>query len=541
MAASDPAQAPLPGPAVSDQDLSRLGRRLTPSVALLLVVLAGLPIAVWLDMQSLSDHTLRDQANDLTSMIDNIRGYYAQNVVGRVLAADGAAHVVPDYLDQPGGIPIPATLSLELGAVISDNNRNVRFRFFSDYPFRNRAPHHFDEFERQALATLRADPRQRVYDVSGSIFDRRLRLITPVVMEADCVSCHNAHPDSPKRDWKIGDVRGIEEFVVRQQVAANVFAFKYLLIYFALMTATGLAFIRLQHRQFKMIERINSDLGRANAFLSSIAKKIAKYLSPQHYRSIFSGEKDALIATERKKLTIFFSDLVNFTSVSERLQPEELTALLNEYLTAMSQIAIAYGGTVNKFFGDAILVFFGDPTSRGVVEDAKACLDMAFAMQRRLVELDSDWRNRGIEEPFRARMGVNTGFVNVGNFGSDERMDYTIIGAEVNLAARLQSVAAPGGIVVSYETYSLVRRHVSARPLEPISLKGVSRPVTPYAVEGPVDLSDQKPSVISERGGGLDLYIDINALDAASADHARQVLENAAAVLRQRLPGGRSS
>lgn len=229
--------------------------------------------------------------------------------------------------------------------------------------------------------------------------------------------------------------------------------------------------------------------------------------------------------------------MVNFTSTTERLQPEELTTLLNEYLTAMSQIAVAHGGTVNKFFGDAILVFFGDPESRGVAADAKACVDMAFAMQRRLIELDLEWRGRGIDEPIRARMGIHTGFVNVGNFGSDDRMDYTIIGAEANLAARLQSIAEPGGIVLSYETYLLVRDHLKARPLDAITLKGFSRPIVPYAIVGQVEAFGSDTAIISERGAGLHLFVDFGALDAASANRACGVLENAAAAIRQRRRG----
>jgi class 3 adenylate cyclase len=300
-----------------------------------------------------------------------------------------------------------------------------------------------------------------------------------------------------------------------------------------LVTLIGLAFIALQRHQSNVIERFNKELGRANAFLSSIAQKIAKYLSPQHYRSIFSGQKDVVIATERKKLTIFFSDVVGFTSATERLQPEELTSLLNEYLTEMSLIAAAHGGTVNKFIGDAILIFFGDPETRGVVEDAQACLKMAFEMQKRLAQLNIQWRSRGIEEPFRARIGINTGFVNVGNFGSNDRMDYTIIGVEANLAARLQSIAEPGGMVLSYETYSLVRHLLRARPLEAITLKGIRRPVVPYAVEGQGSSGD-KAEVIAERDSGLELFLEIRALDAVSADRACRVLENALAAIRQR-------
>ena len=216
------------------------------------------------------------------------------------------------------------------------------------------------------------------------------------------------------------------------------------------------------------------------------------------------------------------------------MQPEELTALLNEYLTEMSSIAAAHGGTVNKFIGDAILVFFGDPETRGVVKDAKACLAMALDMQRRLAELNVQWRTRGIEEPFRVRMGINTGFCNVGNFGSDDRMDYTIIGAEANLAARLQSIAEPGGIVLSYETFMLVRDVVRARALEPITLKGIAHPVVPYTVEGSIAAAGKTAQVINEHDTGLDLFIDTDAIDASAAERVRRTLENVVAELKLR-------
>jgi adenylate cyclase len=506
--------------------------RLSITIVLVLLVLAGLPVAVWLDLRNLSEDVLTEQVNELSSTIDSIRNYYASNVVGRVLAHGEKTQVLPNYTEVPGAIPIPATLSLELGDLINRSSGNTQFRFFSDYPFKNRAPHAFDAFEQQALERLRQDASARVYEVSGFIFDRRVRLATPILMAAACVSCHNSHPDSPKRDWKVGDVRGIEEFTINQPIAAHIFAFKYLLLYFAFVAVTGLAFIGLQLHQSTLIARFNKELARTNEFLSGLAKKIAKYLPPQLYSGIFAG-KDVQVATERKKLTVFFSDVVDFTSTAERMQPEELTALLNEYLTEMSSIAAAHGGTVNKFIGDAILVFFGDPETRGAVEDAGACLAMALDMQRRLAELNVRWRKRGIAEPFRARMGINTGFCNVGNFGSDDRMDYTIIGAEANLAARLQSVAEPGGIVLSYETFMLVRDMVRARPLEPITLKGIAYPVVPYAVEG-LTGARRGAEVISEHDTGLDLFIDTSAIDAASAERVRRTLENVVAELKLR-------
>jgi class 3 adenylate cyclase len=515
--------------------LSRLAGRLSVTVALMLIILAGLPVAVWLDMRDLTQRALLDQAHDLTSMINNIRDYYAGNVVDRVMAAHGEnTQVLPDYETVPGAIPIPATLSLELGDVINADNGNMRFRFFSDYPFNNRAAHVFDAFERHALERLRQDPNAGPYQVSGSIFDRRVRLITPIIMAAGCVSCHNAHPDSPKHDWKVGEVRGIEELTISQPIAAHIFAFKYLLIYFAIVAAAGVAFVALQRHQSALIARFNAELGKTNEFLSSLARKIALYLPPQLYRGILSGQVDVAIATERKKLTIFFSDIVGFTATTERMQPEELTALLNEYLTEMSAVATAHGGTINKFIGDAIVIFFGHPDSRGIAEDAKACLAMAFEMQRRLAELNARWRGRGIEEPFHTRMGINTGFCNVGNFGSNERMDYTIIGAEANLAARLQSIAEPDGIVLSYEAFTLVRDAVRAHPLEPIALKGIAHPVVPYAVEGGVDAAGGRAQVISEHGAGHDLFIDTRALDPVAGARLCRILEGVVAELKAR-------
>jgi class 3 adenylate cyclase len=200
----------------------------------------------------------------------------------------------------------------------------------------------------------------------------------------------------------------------------------------------------------------------------------------------------------------------------------------------MSRIALAHGATVDKFIGDAILGFFGDPETQGVAEDARACVQMAVAMQLRLSQLNSEWRERGIEQPFRARIGINTGYCNVGNFGSDDRMDYTIIGAEANLAARLQSIAEPNGIVLSYETYALVRDLVRAHPLPPIQMKGISREVVPYAVDGLLGDLAQRSHVISEHAQGLDLFVDLDVIDAKTAERAGRRLRELLEALEQR-------
>lgn len=495
-------------------------------VAAVVLGLMGLPIAVWLDLRSLSERLLLLQATETGRIIDDMRGFYASDVVGRVLKAHGAVTTgAADYGSVPGAIPIPATLSIELGERISAHDGAVKYRFVSDLPFRGRAAHQLDAFEQRALGELRTNPDQPVMDVSGSLLDRTVRIATPVKMGEVCVGCHNRHPDSPKLDWKVGDVRGIQEVAVTQSLGSNLLAFKYLLAYFIFAAGAGLAFILMQRRQAGLIRGMNSELTQANDFLAAISMKLAKYLSPQIYKSIFSGAKDVAINTERKKLTIFFSDIENFTGTTERLQPEDLTSLLNEYLTEMSSIALEHGATVDKFIGDAILGFFGDPETKGVAEDARACVRMAVAMQHRLAELNAEWRKRGIERPFRARVGINTGYCNVGNFGSSDRMDYTIIGAEANLAARLQTIAQPNGIVLSYETYALVRDLVHAQPLPPIQMKGISREVVPYAVDGLLGELSQRAQVISEHGEGLSLFLDLNAIDDSAVDRTRQRLQ----------------
>lgn len=501
---------------------------------LIALLLLALPLAVWLDLSNLADAALRRQASDLNSVISSVRSYYATNVVGRVLAHPEAVKVIHDYETVPGAIPIPATLSLELGRVIGAQQDNISYRFISDYPFKNRAPHQLDQFERSALASLRSDPGQNIVNASTSLLSDSVRLVSPVVMGPACVSCHNVHPESPKKDWKVGEVRGIQEVTITQPIAANLFSFKFLLAYFVLAAISGITFLGMQRRQARRIVGMNKELESANDFLASLSMKISRYISPQVYKSIFSGQKDVTINTERKKLTIFFSDIQNFTATTERLQPELITQLLNEYFTEMSAIAHEHGGTIDKFIGDAMLIFFGDPETRGDRADAQACLRMAWHMQQRLAELNAKWRAAGIEQPFRSRIGINSGYCNVGNFGSADRMDYTIIGAEANLAARLQSIAAPGGIVISYETYALVSDTITAHALPSITMKGISREVVPYSVDSLIDGSEADGHVVIERMPGLDFYLDTSAVTSADSERVRSVLLNALSSLERR-------
>ena len=172
-----------------------------------------------------------------------------------------------------------------------------------------------------------------------------------------------------------------------------------------------------------------------------ILQKLSKYFSPQVYNSIFSGQLDVTINTSRKDLTVFFSDIKSFTTITEKLEPEVLTKLITSYLTAMTDIAIEYGGTVDKYIGDAIMIFFGDPNSKGKKSDAIACVSMALQMKKALRILRKGWEETGLSESLDVRMGIHSDVCTVGNFGSKDRLDYTVLGNGVNLASRLESSA----------------------------------------------------------------------------------------------------
>ena len=169
--------------------------------------------------------------------------------------------------------------------------------------------------------------------------------------------------------------------------------------------------------------------------------------------------------------------------MTERLEPEVLTEVLTDYLTEMSKISIKWGGTIDKFIGDAIMIFFGDPITKGENQDAINCVKMAMEMLDKLEELREDWRRKGLALPINARIGIHTGICTVGNFGSEDRLDYTIIGNGVNLASRLESHAKPNSILVSEDTYLHIQDEILCNKHQKFKVKGVAYPVQTYCVD----------------------------------------------------------
>ena len=242
--------------------------------------------------------------------------------------------------------------------------------------------------------------------------------------------------------------------------------------------------VTLQEKNEELLienEKAYEELSFKTERLEKISNQLAKYLSPQIYKNIFETDTDKVETYTRKKLTIFFSDIKEFTNLSDRLDPDLLAEIINEYLSEMTEIALQFGGTIDKFIGDAILIFFGDPETEGTAVDAKRCLDMAITMRKRVGELDEIWKKeKGISQGLQVRTGISTGYCTVGNFGSVQRVDYTVLGSPVNLAARLEAACSPQAILVSPETKGLVSDLFEFEEKKPIKLKGFSDTIKPY-------------------------------------------------------------
>ena len=276
-------------------------------------------------------------------------------------------------------------------------------------------------------------------------------------------------------------------------------------------------------KQKKVAEDAKAEAQSKTQQMEDVSGQLAKYLSPQIYESIFSGKQNVEVKSYRKKITVFFSDIVNFTDISDKLESEELTALLNFYLNEMSQIALKHGATIDKYIGDAIMIFFGDPESFGIEEDARRCVAMAVEMQQRMAELWGYWsKHFGLKKDLEIRVGINTGYCTVGNFGSEDRLDYTVVGAAVNLASRLESAAMPSGILVSEETYFQVKDYFSFDAPQQLELKGLERGVIAYEV----DISDtSRAETKNFEGENFQLKLTKHPLDLEELETLKKIID----------------
>jgi adenylate cyclase len=236
------------------------------------------------------------------------------------------------------------------------------------------------------------------------------------------------------------------------------------------------------------LRKAQQDLLELNRDLESKVKKqvfelekyneLRRYLSPKLTDKILTSGHTFGAEPQRKMMTVVFTDIRGFSKITDSLESEELFQLLDRYLSEMIKIIYRHDGTLNKIIGDGLLIFFGDPIP--MEDHAERAVRMAVDMQRRVEGLLDEWRQFGHE--LGIGIGINTGYVTVGNIGSDIHRDYTVIGNQVNVAARLESVAKTGEILISQRTYSKVKDLFEVKEMGEIQVKGIHTPVKTYNV-----------------------------------------------------------
>lgn len=243
----------------------------------------------------------------------------------------------------------------------------------------------------------------------------------------------------------------------------------------------------LEREHLDEVARLNRQLeARVEEQMAELVRtgELKRFLPQQIAEGLMAGQLSPTDGFERRKLTLLFADLVGFTDLSDTLEPEELSEVLNEYLREMTAVAVARGGTLDNYIGDGLMVIFGAPVADEEPVQAWAALRAGFDMIARADELSAAIRDRGIPADLRVRVGVNTGHCTVGVFGSDLLRAYKAVGFAVNVAARLQSEAEPGTVLAGFRTYALVRDRVRAQSRGELTLKGAARPVEAWEILG---------------------------------------------------------
>jgi len=242
-----------------------------------------------------------------------------------------------------------------------------------------------------------------------------------------------------------------------------------------LMSLIGEKSMRQKYVDEQVIERQQTELAAAHDL-------IRRYAPAAVAERLEHGD-DTVGTAQRRRVTIFFADVVGFTTLADRLDPEALAEIMNDYLGSVAEIVERHGGTLNEFAGDGVMAIFGAPDEMEPVDEVTSALAAARELQASLPEWSRSWYPLGIDQDLQARIGINTGVVSVGTFGSAVRATYTGIGLQTNIAARIQSQCPPGSVLLSATSWHLVKDQVRCEPHGQIEVKGVHFPIAMYEPE----------------------------------------------------------
>lgn len=468
-------------------------------LVLTLMFCIGLGIAL-ANMRSLSSSLIESQASQNAELyiqtLNQAIDLYSIAAVDRAKTVAGV-DVTHAYLSKDGAIPLPSTFAIELGDRISEQDTDaVSVRFYSDYPFpwrKEGGPN--DDFESEALKHLRDNPKKAFFWTEKDSEHVIFRYGKASIMKPSCVACHNTHPDSPYKNWEVGDVAGVWE--VNQPLDSLVAKVNARLrgTFAMLGGLSGLGIVGLtlvigklrqtaKQLEWRVQER-TSDLAQVNENLENrnqlIRQVFGRYLSNDVVSNLLESPSRLELGGDRRNVTILTSDLRGFTALSERLQPEDVIQILNLYLEQMAEVINRYQGTIDEFMGDGILVLFGAPTRRD--DDALRAVACACAMQLAMGGVNERMQQLGLPR-LSMGVGVHTGEVVVGNIGSEQRTKYGIVGSPVNLTYRIESYTKGGQILISEATLQAAGASVKTHHKQQVHPKGAQKPITIYDVQG---------------------------------------------------------
>ena len=274
----------------------------------------------------------------------------------------------------------------------------------------------------------------------------------------------------------------------------------------AIMIVILCHFRHVYHDYINYEARAQQAVGRLNTMVSVI-NKLTRFVPPQVWEPIVKSDSPVSVENKRAKLTIMFSDIVGFTELSDSLSADNLADILNTYMHCMTLIANKHGAVLDKFIGDGMVCFFGEPNSRGPRQDALDCVAMAIDMRREMRTLRQKWRLLGFEGLY-IRIGITTGYCHVGNFGSNNRLSYTLIGKEANLASRLEAVAAKGQIFISESTHDYISHDYDCEYAGAFQLKGFDNKVSAWQVLDPDENKGQLSKWVDHTLPGFNLHLN---------------------------------
>ncbi len=293
-----------------------------------------------------------------------------------------------------------------------------------------------------------------------------------------------------------------------------------------LATLVFIEFLNMRDTIVLSIESVGEANNRAKEYYRNI-NTLARFIPNQIWKPIVQNNTPASLFNKRTKLTIFFSDIVNFTELSDNISADQLTEILNTYMNRMTKIANHHGAVLDKFIGDGMMCFFGADSKGTVKDNALKCVAMALDMRREMRLLHLEWQKEGFAEGLAIRMGINTGFCHVGNFGTDLRMSYTVIGKEVNMAARLESAAHPNEILISQSTYEYVGYEYNCKMVNDVPLKGFGVIPVCWKLLEPISSQHRNAQWVDYNLTGFNLHLNFKDIKNYDYIHIKEVLDDA--------------